>query len=70
MFSKIYSQLKYFSTFLLMRSVRQPKLKIQSVTFEKFIRNTYRNPYETAKTDEELFEIEHYFKRQRAGTKR
>lgn len=50
--------------------MRQPKLKIQSVTFDKFIRNTYRNPYETAKMDEELFEIEHYFKRQRAGTKR
>lgn len=52
LFSKIYSQLKYCSsTFLLMRSVRQPKSKIQSVTFDKFIRNTYRNPYKTAKTD-------------------
>lgn len=51
LFSKIYSQLKYFSTFLLMRSERQPKPKIQSVTFDKFIRNTYRNPYEAAKTD-------------------
>lgn len=40
LFSKLYSQQ---SAFLLL-SVRQPKLKIQSVTFDKFIRNTYKIP--------------------------